>query len=109
MEQGRRHQHSTGQTPGRAGRVIPPKSRRADDPGPATADRPDLWRVAAHATEDAIFGVDEFGRVSGWNEGAFRLFGYRADEVTGRLARILFVETSDHLDPLESVLEGSDP
>ena len=102
MEQGRRRQHSTGQTPGRPGRVIPPKS------GPATADRPDLWRVAAHATEDAIFGVDEFGRVYGWNEGAFHLFGYRAEEVTGRLARILFVEGSDHLDPLESALEGAE-
>ena len=63
--------------------------------------------MAAHASEDAIFGVDEFGRVHGWNEGAFNLFGYRADEVTGRLARVLFVESPDRLDPLEAALEGA--
>ena len=111
MEKGRRHEASTSQTPARSGRVIPPKLRRregTDDPGPATADRPDLWRVAAHASDDAIFGVDELGRVYGWNEGAFHLFGYRAEEVTGRLARILFVEAPDHLDPLEAALEGAD-
>jgi diguanylate cyclase (GGDEF)-like protein/PAS domain S-box-containing protein len=104
MEQGRRRQHPAGQTPGRTGRV----PRRTDEPGSATDDRPDLWRAAAHASDDAIFGVDQFGRVYGWNEGAFHLFGYRAEEVTGRLARILFVEASDHLDPLEAVLEGAD-
>lgn len=36
------------------------------------------------ATDDAILGMDLEGRVTEWNAGATRLFGYSRDEVMGR-------------------------
>jgi PAS domain S-box-containing protein len=43
------------------------------------------FRLFIDAVKDyAIFTLDPRGRVSSWNEGAFRLKGYRADEIVGR-------------------------
>ncbi len=43
-------------------------------------------RLAAvvNAADDAIVGTDKAGRVSDWNQGAARLFGFSRDEVVGR-------------------------
>ena len=65
-------------------------------PHPADAPRipelalPGLWRAAAHAGEDAVFGLDSSGRVLGWTDAARRLFGYREVEIAGQPGRRLF-------------------
>jgi PAS domain S-box-containing protein len=43
------------------------------------------YRLAAivESSEDAIIGSDLEGRILTWNEGAERMYGYRADEVLG--------------------------
>lgn len=43
-------------------------------------------RLAAvvDAADDAIVGTDQAGRVSDWNQGAARLFGFSRDDVVGR-------------------------
>ena len=58
----------------------------------APSDSPQtLWRTAAaeqavvSALEEyALFGIDEHGAISSWNEGAERLTGYSTGEVEGR-------------------------
>jgi two-component system CheB/CheR fusion protein len=42
------------------------------------------------AIDYAIFTITDDGRVESWNSGAERMFGYRADEVIGQNASILF-------------------
>ncbi|HWE54093.1 MAG TPA: EAL domain-containing protein [Acidimicrobiales bacterium] len=65
------------------------RSVAVEDP---PVDLTELWAVAADATDDAVFGVDPAGRVSGWSAASARLFGYNEAEVAGRLASFLFVE-----------------
>lgn len=57
-----------------------------------SVDLAELWQAAAETTDDAIFGLDDAGRVSGWSGAATRLFGYTESEVDGRLASFLFAE-----------------
>ncbi|KGF83116.1 chemotaxis protein [Massilia sp. JS1662] len=48
-------------------------------------------RLVAASTEDyAIVTMDREGRVTSWNRGAQRMFGYREDEVTGQELDFLF-------------------
>src|SRR5215217_6254236 len=47
-------------------------------------------RLAEAAKDYAIFMTDAEGRVSAWNEGAQRLFGYGEGEILGEDATILF-------------------
>lgn len=49
-------------------------------------------RLAAivEASEDAIIGLDTEGRITDWNRGAKRLFGWRAEEVRGEHVSLLF-------------------
>ena len=44
-----------------------------------------LQRLSAvvHSASDAITGVDAWGRVTDWNEGAERLYGWKASEISG--------------------------
>ena len=42
------------------------------------------------ALDYAIFTMKEDGRIDSWNPGAERMFGYRADEITGQDAAVLF-------------------
>lgn len=49
------------------------------------------------ATDDAILGIDLLGRVTDWNAGATRLFGYSRDEVARRPLSD-FLVPADHRD-----------
>jgi PAS domain S-box-containing protein len=50
------------------------------------------------SSEDAIIGQDVDGTITSWNRGAQKLYGFRADEVTGRPISILLPpERSDEL------------
>ena len=48
-------------------------------------------RLVEAAKDHAIYMTDADGRVSTWNEGAERLFGYEEAEIVGRDASVLFV------------------
>ena len=47
-------------------------------------DARDLERLLFHHISDAVFATDDANRVTYWSASAERLFGYRADEATGR-------------------------
>ena len=48
-------------------------------------------RLMVESVRDyAIFAIDLEGRVSSWNTGAERLFGYRESEILGKNAEVLF-------------------
>jgi len=50
-----------------------------------------MEHLILHSVRDfAIFAVDSSGIVTGWYPGAEQLFGYSADEMTGKSAEILF-------------------
>jgi PAS domain S-box-containing protein len=48
-------------------------------------------RLVEAAKDYAIFMTDAQGRVSTWNEGAERLFGYEEGEIVGEYSSVLFV------------------
>ena len=50
----------------------------------------DLWRVAAHAGDEAVLGVDRGGRVVECNQAARRIFGYPDDGIVGASCKALF-------------------
>src|SRR5205085_8294720 len=51
-----------------------------------------LGRLAAivEFSGDAIFTTNLDGTIRTWNAGAERLFGYRSDEIVGKLVTVLF-------------------
>jgi two-component system sensor kinase FixL len=54
------------------------------------------------ATSDAVIQVDPDGRITGWNRGAERLYGYAAHEVVGRNVQVLV--PPDHHDRCRALL-----
>ncbi|MBI4319723.1 MAG: PAS domain S-box protein [Chloroflexi bacterium] len=59
------------------------------------------------SSEDAIIGTDLDGRIRAWNPGAERLYGYRAEEITGKSISVLFPpEGADLQSILERVKRG---
>jgi two-component system CheB/CheR fusion protein len=86
-------------------RILPYRSRAAEDSTPpdgvvvTLTDISPLEQARARvaqlsaiveSSEDAIIGTALTGSVTSWNDGARRLFGYSAEEVTGRhLMRLL--------------------
>ncbi len=61
-------------------------------PSPSEAPAPnELYRLLMENVRDyAIFTTDPYNRITTWNEGAERIFGYRADEVLGQDAALIF-------------------
>jgi PAS domain S-box-containing protein len=62
------------------------------------------------ATHDALISLDAEGRIDAWNPGAERLFGWTAQEVIGRTATFIGIESAAH-PPAEltrRVLAGED-
>lgn len=66
---------------------------------------PDPQQAAAiiRGSGDAIFSVDLEGRITSWNDGAARLYGYMAQDIIGRSIHILVPEGKS---PEEDALLG---
>jgi two-component system, LuxR family, sensor kinase FixL len=64
-----------------------------------------ILAAIVESSDDAIIGKDLDGRILTWNRGAERLYGYTAEEVTGRSIELLFPE--DRLDELDEILARS--
>jgi two-component system sensor kinase FixL len=64
-----------------------------------------ILAAIVESSDDAIVGKDLDGRILTWNRGAERLYGYTAEEVTGRSIELLFPE--DRLDELDEILARS--
>jgi PAS domain S-box-containing protein len=63
------------------------------------------YQLLVESLEDyATFTVDRDGRVTGWNTGAERIFGYQADEITGRHISCLYTPEDVQLGKPESKL-----
>ena len=51
----------------------------------------ELYRLLVESAEDyAIFAMDIEGRITNWNPGAERIFGYREEEIAGKHGSLLF-------------------
>lgn len=60
-----------------------------------------ILAAIVESSDDAIIGKDLDGRILTWNRGAERLYGYSAEEVTGRSIALLFPDDrSNELDEL---------
>src|SRR5262249_16189185 len=68
------------------------------------------FRLAAivESSEDAIIGKTLGGVITSWNEGAYRLFGYTADEVIGKRVSLLMPEgrSAEEADILRKLARG---
>jgi two-component system CheB/CheR fusion protein len=54
-----------------------------------TETRLQQMSAIVESSNDAIIGMDLTGRITTWNQGAQRLYGYSADEVVGKYVSIL--------------------
>jgi PAS domain S-box-containing protein len=79
--------------------------KRADEALRTSEER---LRLLIESAEDyAIITLDTEGRVSGWNSGAERTFGYKEAEIIGRSHEILFTpEDREHGVPLEEMKQA---
>ena len=94
--------------------ILDDPEARADSVCASILDElPDLRQQADKATnllvaivdssEDAIISIDLQGRITTWNKGAERLFGYSAPEANGQ--RILLIVPSERRDEEAAILE----
>jgi PAS domain S-box-containing protein len=76
------------------------ESRRVDD------ERLKLAAIV-ESSDDAITATDQNGILTSWNQGAERLFGYKAEEMIGQTSSILIPEgeNPDQLARIASVVE----
>ncbi len=86
------------------GRVTGVVAIGADVTGRREAERAQAQLAAiVESSDDAIIGQTLDGRISSWNNGAKRLFGYALDEVRGRPASILL--PPDRPDEMARILD----
>jgi len=66
------------------------------------------YAAIVESSEDAIIGKTLDGRVTDWNRGAERIFGYRAEEMAGQLISRLFVDerSAEEVSAHERVCRG---
>lgn len=57
--------------------------------------------------EFALFGLHADGRISDWNSGAERIFGYKRDEIVGQPASILFSPEDNAMGYLKNELQAT--
>ncbi len=70
----------------------------------AEAVRRELAAIV-EASEDAIIGAAMDGRITTWNNGAVKMYGYSADETIGQSAKMLVPDEREHeIDDLIGVL-----
>ncbi|MGH9198803.1 MAG: PAS domain-containing protein, partial [Acidimicrobiia bacterium] len=67
-----------------------------------------ILAAIVNSTDDAVIGKDPHGTICAWNPGAERLYGYPAEEVTGKSISILLPEDIRHEEEKirEQVLAG---
>lgn len=66
-------------------------ARREESATPSTIDDSEKFRLLVEGVKDyAIFMLDTAGRVTAWNSGAERLFGYATEEIIGQHLSCLF-------------------
>ena len=63
-----------------------------------------LLASIVESSDDAIIGKTLDGKITSWNKGAEKLYGYKAEEVTGRSIAILF--PPEQPNELAAILEG---
>src|SRR5439155_232348 len=67
---------------------------------------PGLYGLLVESVQDyAIFALDPSGHILSWNEGAFRLKGYTADEIIGRHFSIFYPREELERDKPQGELE----
>ena len=91
------------------GKVTYDASRRGAEPDPALRVRADdvrLW--VANVRDYAMLMLDPAGRVIGWNAGAERIKGYRAEEIIGRSFAVFYPpEELERGEPTRDLAEAS--
>jgi PAS domain S-box-containing protein len=75
--------------------------RHAEDQAREAIEQLEGLGAIVSSSADAIMGITPEGAITSWNQGAERLYGYSADEVTGRDVRFLIPE---HLRRAEEAL-----
>lgn len=75
--------------------------RRAQDRAREAIAQLEGLGAIVNSSADAIIGITPHGVITSWNQGAERLYGYGAEEVTGRDVQLL---VPDHLRRSEEVL-----
>lgn len=64
-------------------------------------------QMLEHLREVAVIRVDVRGIITGWNEGAQRLLGFRREEVVGKHRRMLYRSTESYTDHPETHLANA--
>jgi PAS domain S-box-containing protein len=97
------------ETTGHGARFRAASSKPAEAGSPAVAERKRNEEAVARlativqTSHEAIIGLTEEAVITTWNQGAERIYGYRADEAIGRPLSLLIPE--DRPDELQAIVE----
>jgi PAS domain S-box-containing protein len=94
------------------------------DDGQVTSAAEVLWDITGHraaggdtvllativeSTDDAIISTDRHGLITSWNSGAEHLYGYGAEEMTGRPLSMIVLPGEPPIPTMEEVVAGRAP